>query len=327
MELKDKYERVIDYMRISITDRCNLRCIYCMSERGVKLFEHRKILSYEEIIRLARVAVSLGVKKIRLTGGEPLARKNIFFLISALKAIEGIEDISLTTNGILLEKYAKGLADSGLSRVNISLDSLKPDRYREITRGGDISLVLKGIDAAENVGLLPIKINVVPLRNLNDDEIIDFARVTFTTLRHVRFIEFMPIGAKDLWSEKRYISTDEIKTTVEKLGPLMPVRLRKNGPARYFRFEGASGVIGFISALTHHFCGECNRLRLTADGRLRPCLFSETEIDLKPALRRHSSDKEIERLLRLAIKTKPEGHKIDQRDDLSSLKDMSSIGG
>jgi cyclic pyranopterin phosphate synthase len=327
MELRDTFERVIDYLRISITDRCNLRCVYCMPRSGVKLFEHKEILTYEEITRVANIAASLGVRKIRVTGGEPLIRKNISYLIASLKAIKGIEDISLTTNGILLEKYAGKLADAGLNRINISLDTLKPERYREITRGGDISLVLKGIDAAEEAGLLPIKINMVPIRNLNDDEIPDFARMTLTTPRHVRFIEFMPIGSRDLWSDERYISTDELRKTVEKISPLMPVRLRKNGPAKYFRLEGAPGVIGFISALTHHFCGDCNRLRLTADGRLRPCLFSETEIDLKPALRMQSSDKEIERLLRLAIEVKPEGHKIDQRDDLSSLKNMSRIGG
>jgi len=327
MELRDTFERVIDYLRISITDRCNLRCVYCMPESGVKLFEHKDILTYEEIIRVADIAASLGVRKIRLTGGEPLIRKNISYLIASLKAIKGIEDISLTTNGILLEKYATGLADSGLNRINISLDTLRPGRYREITRGGDITPVLRGIDAAEKAGLLPIKINMVPIRNLNDDEIPDFARMTLTTPRHVRFIEFMPIGSRDLWSDEKYISTDELRKTVEKIAPLMPVRLRKNGPAKYFRLEGASGVIGFISALTHHFCGDCNRLRLTADGRLRPCLFSETEIDLKPALRMQPSNKEVERLLRLAIEVKPEGHKIDQRDDLSSLKNMSRIGG
>lgn len=327
MELRDTFERVIDYMRISITDRCNLRCVYCMPENGVKLFEHKDILTYEEIIRVAEIAASLGVRKIRLTGGEPLIRKNISYLIASLKSIKGIEDISLTTNGILLEKYATGLADSGLNRINISLDTLRPDRYREITRGGDITPVLRGIDAAEKAGLLPIKINMVPIRNLNDDEIPDFAAMTLTTLRHVRFIEFMPIGSRDLWSDERYISTDELRKTVEKIAPLTAVRLRKNGPAKYFRLQGASGVIGFISALTHHFCSDCNRLRLTADGRLRPCLFSETEIDLKPALRMQPSDREVERLLRLAIEVKPEGHKIDQRDDLSSLKNMSRIGG
>jgi cyclic pyranopterin phosphate synthase len=327
MELRDTFERVIDYLRISITDRCNLRCVYCMPKNGIKLFEHKEILAYEEIFRVVGIAASLGVRKIRLTGGEPLVRKNIFHLISSLKTIKGIEDISLTTNGILLEKYARGLADSGLNRINISLDTLRPYRYKEITRGGDIAPVLRGIDAAEKAGLLPIKINMVPIRNLNDDEIPDFALMTLTTPRHVRFIEFMPIGSRDLWSDERYISTDELRKTVEKIAPLTPVRLRKNGPAKYFRLQGASGVIGFISALTHHFCDDCNRLRLTADGRLRPCLFSETEIDLKPALRMQSSDKEIERLLRLAIEVKPEGHKIDKRDDLSSLKNMSRIGG
>lgn len=298
-----------------------------MPKSGVRLFGHREILTYEEIIRVARIAASLGVRKIRITGGEPLTRKDISFLISSLKTINGIEDISLTTNGILLEKLAGELADSGLDRVNISLDTLRPDRYREITRGGDIGPVLKGIDAAEQAGLLPIKINMVPVRHLNDDEIDDFARMALTTLRHVRFIEFMPIGSRDLWSDDRYISTDELKRTVEKIGPLIPVRLRKTGPARYFRFKEALGVIGFISALTHHFCGDCNRLRLTADGRLRPCLFSETEIDLKPALRNQSLDKEIERLLSLAIEVKPEGHNIGQRNDLSSLRNMSRIGG
>lgn len=327
MELRDKFERVIDYMRISVTDRCNLRCVYCMPEKGVQLFEHKDILSYEEILKVAGIAASLGVRKIRITGGEPLMRKNILHLIASLKNIKGIEDISLTTNGILLEKYAKRLAETGLNRINVSLDTLRPERYREITRGGDINHVLKGIEAAEKAGLLPLKINFVPIRHLNEDEIAHFALMSRNTHRHVRFIEFMPIGSRDLWSDERYISTDEIREIVEKIGPLVPVRHRKAGPARYFRFEGAPGVIGFISALTHHFCGDCNRLRLTADGRLRPCLFSETEIDLKPALRRQSSDSEIERLLRLAIEVKPEGHKIDQRDDLSSLKNMSRIGG
>jgi cyclic pyranopterin phosphate synthase len=168
---------------------------------------------------------------------------------------------------------------------------------------------------------------MVPIRHLNDDEVVDFALMTLNTPRHVRFIEFMPIGSRELWSDERYISTAEIKKAVEKIGPLVPVRLRKRGPAKYFRFDGAPGVTGFISALTHHFCGDCNRLRLTSDGRLRPCLFSETEIDLKPALRMQSSDKEIERLLRLAIEVKPEGHNLDQREDLSSLKNMSRIGG
>lgn len=330
MELRDKYNRLIDYMRISVTDRCNLRCIYCMPADGVKPVEHRDILTYEEIERIIRVAAGLGVRKIRITGGEPLARRGITFLISLIRNIDGIEDISLTTNGILLEEYAEELVQAGLNRVNVSLDSLRPDRYREITRGGDINRVLRGINKAEESGLLPIKINMVPIRGFNDDEIEDFARITLERAYHIRFIEFMPIGARDLWSDKRYIPTDEIRSIVERIGPLSPVKVRRTGPARYFRFEGAPGVIGFISALTHHFCGDCNRLRITSDGKLRPCLFSETEIDLKPALRGLSSPEsegEIERLLRLSIAIKPEGHNIDKRSDLDSLKAMARIGG
>jgi cyclic pyranopterin phosphate synthase len=340
MKLRDNFSRIIDYMRISITDRCNLRCIYCMPAGGVMPVEHREILSYEEIVRVVGVAASLGVRKIRITGGEPLARKNVTYLIASLRNISGIEDMSLTTNGVLLGKYAKELADAGLNRVNISLDSLKPERYREMTRGGEIASVMRGIEAAEKAGLLPVKINMVPIRDVNDDEIEDFAGMTLNTSRQVRFIEFMPIGAGDLWSDDRYISTDEIKTRVEKMGTLSPVKLRKDGPARYYRIESAPGVVGFISALTHHFCADCNRLRITADGKLRPCLFSETEIDLKPALRGSCSEEEIERLLRLAIEVKPEGHVMNQHTALRGsksdpsdssfprpLKPMSRIGG
>lgn len=327
MELRDNFHRIIDYLRISITDRCNLRCIYCMPSGGVRPIEHKEILTYEEIVRVVRVAASLGVRKVRITGGEPLARKNVTYLIASLKGIDGIEDMSLTTNGLLLERYAEELADAGLNRVNISLDSLRPERYSEITRGGDISRVMKGIEAAEKAGLMPLKINIVPIRGLNDDEIEGFARLTLSTPYHVRFIEFMPIGARNLWSDEKYISTDEIRAAAERIGPLLPVRIRRTGPARYFRFENAPGVIGFISALTHHFCGDCNRLRLTAEGKLRPCLFSETEIDLKPALRSSQSDEEIERMLRLSIEVKPEGHNINQRTDLESLRAMSRIGG
>jgi cyclic pyranopterin phosphate synthase len=339
MKLRDNFSRVIDYLRISITDRCNLRCIYCMPDAGVLPIEHKEILSYEEILRVVRVAAALGVKKVRITGGEPLARKNVTYLVASLREIPGIEDLTLTTNGVLLGKYAGELADAGLNRVNISLDSLRPERYREITRGGDIASVLKGIEAAEQAGLLPVKINMVPIRDLNDDEIEDFAGMTLRSSRQVRFIEFMPIGAGDLWNRERYISTDEIKMRVEKMGTLVAVKQRRDGPARYYRIGNAPGVIGFISALTHHFCGDCNRLRITSDGKLRPCLFSETEIDLKPALRGGSPDEEIERLLRLAIEVKPEGHTINNRAEVHggehcsgnslprSLKPMSRIGG
>src|SRR5208283_2297049 len=325
--IKDPLERVIDYMRISITDRCNLRCIYCMPSEGVKPLEHKSILSYEEIIRIVMIAAGLGVQKIRITGGEPLIRRNLAYFISSIASIDGIEDISITTNGLLLQKHAPSLARAGLQRVNVSLDSLLPDRYREITRGGDINDVWSGIEAAEREGLLPLKLNMVPIRGVNDDEIEEFARLTMTTPYHVRFIEFMPIGAKDLWSEDKYISTDEIKRRVAAIAPLTPVKIRKAGPARYFRFENAPGVIGFISPITHHFCDTCNRLRLTSDGKLRPCLFSETEIDLKSVMRCGAPDEEIERLLRLSVEIKPEGHKMNTEKYITYLKPISQIGG
>jgi len=314
--LRDRYFRTIDYLRISITDRCNLRCLYCMPAEGFSPQTHGDILRYEEIVRVIKVAARLGVSKIRLTGGEPLTRKNIAHLISLIKNIQGIRDLSMTTNGILLEKYAHQLADAGLDRINVSLDSLREERYRQITRGGELSSVLKGIDAALQAGLSPVKINMVPIRGFNDDEILSFAGMTLDTEYQVRFIECMPSSDVDFWSREKYITTDEIKKILGPLGPLTPVRIRKKGPSKYFRFKGAKGVLGFISALTHHFCHDCNRLRLTADGKLRPCLFSETEIDLRSAIRRNASDDEIERLLRLSIAVKPDGHRIGSRQDI-----------
>ncbi len=333
-ELKDTFLRVIDYLRVSVTDRCNLRCLYCMPPEGIVPSEHRDILTYEEIIRIIEIGAGLGVRKVRLTGGEPLTRKNISFLISSIKKIRGIEDLSLTTNGILLEKYAAEIAAAGLDRINVSIDSFDPATYGKITRGGSLDAVLRGIAEAERAGLRPIKINMVPIRGVNDTEVIEFANLTFNSDYHVRFIEFMPSGNNDYWSPDKYITTDELKKKIETIAPLTPVHMRKDGPSRYFRLKGARGVIGFISALSHHFCKDCNRLRLTSDGKLRPCLFSETEIDLKVALRSGEPDAEIERLLRLSIEIKPEGHNISDRIALrgpealgSRRRPMSKIGG
>jgi cyclic pyranopterin phosphate synthase len=300
-----------------------------MPSEGIKPVTHKEILTYEEILRIVRIAVPLGIKKVRLTGGEPLARKNITFLVASLKSIDGIENLSLTTNGVLLEKYAEELARAGLDRVNVSLDSLDPDRYKEITRGGSLERVLRGIEKAHDAGLRPVRINMVPIRGYNDNEIENFARITLTRPYQVRFIEFMPTGSGELWGPEKYIPVDEIKGIVGGVGRLSPVKLRRSGPARYFRFDGALGVIGFINAVTHKFCKECNRLRLTADGILRPCLFSETEIDLKTPMRNGASDKKIERLIRLSIEVKPEEHNIGCRDGSSflRLKPMSKIGG
>jgi len=334
--MQDSFSRVIDYLRISITDKCNLRCIYCMPADGVTPARHSDILRYEEIIRVAAAAARLGVRKIRLTGGEPLVRKNLAFLIASLRTIAGIEDISLTTNGILLAQHAKTLADAGLDRVNISVDSLRPQRYSEITRGGDLDAVLTGIEAAARAGLRPLKINMVPVRGMNEDEILDFARITIDTERHVRFIECMPAGSVHFWEPGKYVTTDEIRGIIETLAPLSPVKARKNGPSKYYRLHGAKGVIGFISALTHHYCEDCNRLRLTADGMLRPCLFSETEIDIRSAIRTGAPDEEIERLLKLSIAVKPQGHMLGSSTSPSSSprisphavkRPMSRIGG
>ena len=337
---KDNFNRLIDYMRISITDRCNLRCVYCMPSGGVKFLDHGEILRYEEITRVLRVAVNAGVSKVRITGGEPLMRKNVTGLVKMIKGIEGIHQLSMTTNGILLERFAEELAESGLDRVNISLDSLKPERYREITRGGDIEAVLRGIEAAERAGLTPIKINMVPIRGLNDDEIIEFAKMTFTAPYQVRFIEFMPFVEEGHWNGERFISTGEIQSRVEQAGAIIPEKMKKSGPAHYFRLDGAAGIVGFISPISSHFCDECNRLRLTADGKLRPCLFSETEIDLRPALRSGGADEEIRRLIELSITVKPKGHSMRMENafpsqDCSPMniirnrqrRPMSKIGG
>jgi len=335
-QLRDGFKRKIDYMRISITDRCNLRCIYCMPAGLPRPIQYKEILKYEEIVRIVTIAISSGVKKIRLTGGEPLIRKNVVELVKMLKEIKGIEELSLTTNGIFLADYAEELADAGLDRVNISLDSLNSERYKTITGGGNLDDVLKGIEAAEKHGLTPVKINMVPVRGINEDEIETFASLTFRAPYQIRFIEFMPFGSRESWTPERFISMDEIKSFAEKIGVLHPANLKKSGPARYYRFEGALGVLGFISPLSNHFCNECNRLRLTADGKLRPCLFSETEIDLKPALRsKFSSNDEIERLINLAVQMKPRGHNINLADEkrtmlfssLKNLKPMYKIGG
>ncbi len=327
MSLKDRFSRIIDYMRISITDRCNLRCIYCMPHELEPLI-HKEILTYEEIIRIVKVGARLGVRKVRITGGEPLARKNVQYLIRKLKEIDGIEDLSMTTNGVLLNRYAREVKESGLDRVNVSLDSLRKERYREITRGGSLEEILSGIELAEKIGLDPVKINAVIIRGINDDEIEDFARLTLTTPYHVRFIEFMP-GTDNYWSEDRCVPMKEIKERIYKtFGELIPVKVRKHGPARYFRISGASGVIGFISAVTHHFCSECNRLRITPDGKIRPCLFSDTEIDLRSAIRRGADDDEIERLLRLSVAVKPEGHRISEDIPAGVInRPMSKLGG
>jgi len=323
-KLADSYHRPINYLRISVTDRCNLRCIYCMPPEGIPLMSHEDILRYEEIDLVARAAAELGITKLRLTGGEPLVRAGLTDLVAMLAAIKGIDDISMTTNGVLLERCAVELRKAGLHRVNISLDSVRPERFHKITRMGKLDDVLKGVEAAKEAGLNPVKVNMVVIRGTNDDEISHFALLTLSDAWHVRFIEFMPFmqhGKKNRF----LMPVSEIMARIEALGKLEPSLPNGVGPARYYRFPGAKGTIGFISPVTDCFCQECNRLRLTADGKLRPCLFSDIEIDLRDPLRQGASVEDIKRLIRQAAASKPEKHKLIA--GVTCERFMSQIGG
>jgi cyclic pyranopterin phosphate synthase len=325
--LKDKYDRRIDYLRISITDKCNLKCIYCSPEKALKHFNMNEILTDEEIIRFIRVAHGHGLSKVRITGGEPLLRKNITGLITAIRKT-GIRDLSLTTNGLMLGSLARKLKDAGLKRVNISLDTLDADRYKGITRGGNIALVWKAIKASESAGLTPVKINAVPIRGLNDDEIESFASLTYDNNFHIRFIEFMPAVGDGMWASDKYVKSDEILKKISALGKLEPFKFRGSGPSRNFRLKGAKGVIGIISPLSDHFCKHCNRLRLTANGRLRPCLFSKETIDIKTPMRNGISDEQLEELFLQSVSAKPRGHGLQDKHIKSGLiPAMSEIGG
>ena len=323
-EFIDQYGRVIDYLRISITDRCNLRCRYCMPADGIETIDHEEILSYEEIRRIVEAGAELGIKKIRLTGGEPLARKGAAKLVAMLNKIEGIEEVAMTTNGILLSKYGKELAEAGLERVNISLDSLDPQKFKEITRFDKYQQVVEGIKTALEVGLDPVKINVVVMKGINDDEILDFVNLTREYNIHVRFIEFMPSGDKKAEQEERYLGIHKIKKRIKQEEKIIPTEFDTgNGPAYYYQVKDSLGSIGFISAISNHFCSECNRLRLTATGQLRPCLFSENEIDLTQAV--HNSNGAIKEKFIETVEQKPKGHSLGAEDEF--LKNMSQIGG
>ena len=325
--LKDSFNRQIDYLRISITDRCNLKCIYCMPEKGLKQFAQEDILTNDEILRIVRVAGKYGVRQVRLTGGEPLLRDEIIPLIAGIKQA-GIQDLSITTNGQRLAKMAGALRKAGLDRVNISLDTLIAQRYREITRGGEIDHVWEAVAEAERVGLSPVKINMVPVRGVNDDEVARFAALTLYKDVHVRFIEFMPIGNRKTWNPDAYLSKDEIMERASSAGKLVKLPFKGGGPSRNYRIEGAQGMIGFISAMSDCFCGSCNRLRLTAIGKLRPCLFSETTVDLRSPIRNGASDDELESLYRSAVLSKPARHTLHEGSLLSpALSPMSQIGG
>ena len=323
----DGYKREINYLRVSVTDRCNLRCVYCMPSEGVAIAHHEDVLTLEEIEQVIRASADVGVRKIRFTGGEPLVRKGLSDLVRNIATIPIIDDIALTTNGILLPKYGEELKAAGLKRVNISLDTLRPERFQEITRLGNLADVWEGIHTAFQLHLNPVKINTVVMRGINDDEILDMARLTMDLPLHVRFIELMPIGTQNSWVVGRYISDEEVKQIITKhFGPLEEKKVVGNGPARSFQLRGAVGSIGFITALSNHFCQQCNRLRLTSMGSLRSCLYSEQEIDLKGPLRQGAGRKQLRNLLAKAINLKPEKHKLSE-GWIDSQRVMSQIGG
>ncbi len=326
----DRFGRNITYLRVSVTDRCNLRCVYCMPQDGVPWQRLADQLTVEQIVRVVQAAAEGGVKRVRLTGGEPLVHPHIVDIVQRVAMLPGIEEISLTTNGMLLERLAQPLADAGLKRINVSLDTLDADKFRRITRGGDIGRVWRGIAAAEDAGLAPLKLNTVIVRGLNDDELIPLARLTIENEWYVRFIELMPIGNMQDWGfgfpalDDRYLSVQEMHTMLAALKLEATDAPTGNGPARTFRIPGALGTLGFISPLGEHFCQECNRLRLTSDGKLRPCLAIPREISVREALRVGAP---LGDYFCLALAAKPEHHDMLAATSTAAQRGMSQLGG
>ena len=326
----DPFGRTITYLRISLTDRCNLRCVYCMPKEGLQWQPRADQLSAQEIVQVVKTAAQGGVTRVRLTGGEPLVFPDIVEIVRRIASIPTIEEVSLTTNAMLLERLAQPLAAAGLTRVNISLDTLDRDKFRRITRGGEIDRVWRGIAAAERAHLAPLKLNTVIVRGLNADEIPALARLTIENDWHVRFIEVMPIGNVDDWGEgfpapdNRYVSVQEMRAQLSPFNLQPSTPPTGNGPARTFRIPGALGTVGFISPLGEHFCESCNRLRLTSDGKLRSCLVSPHEVSLRDALR---SGQSLEKYFFQAIANKPQYHNMLAAVPADSQRGMSQIGG
>ncbi len=330
MKLIDPFGRAVTYLRISLTDRCNLRCVYCMPAQGLKWQPRADQLSVEEIVRAVETAAQGGVKRIRLTGGEPLVHPHVVEIVQRIASVPDIEEVSLTTNAILLERFAEPLAQAGLKRVNVSLDTLDAERFKRITRGGRIERVWKGIAAAERAHLAPLKLNTVIVRGVNADELIPLARLTVENEWHIRFIELMPIGNMQSWGadfpapESRYVSVQEMREALAALHLRPESAPLGNGPARTFRIPGALGTVGFISPLGEHFCQNCNRLRLTSDGKLRSCLVIPKEVPLREALR---TGKPLDDYFTQAVMRKPQQHDLQVAMLAASQRGMSQIGG
>ncbi|WP_069650915.1 GTP 3',8-cyclase MoaA [Caloranaerobacter ferrireducens] len=318
--MKDSFDREINYLRLSVTDLCNLRCRYCMPKDGVCKLSHEEILRIEELLEIARVFESLGVKKVRLTGGEPLIRRGIIELVESIAKLKGIKDLAITTNGILLKKYAKSLKDAGLNRVNISIDTLREDKFSYITCGGKLKDVLEGIEEAKKVGLAPIKLNVVLIAGFNEDEIEDFAKITLTENIDIRFIELMPIGQARNFAIEKFITS---RIVFEKIPNMIKVpNSELHSPAIYYKMPNSKGRIGFINPISCKFCDSCNKVRVTSQGKLKLCLHSDEEIDLKTPLRQ---GKDLKDIIYKKVKNKPLSHNLENGSCIN--KNMVQIGG
>ena len=326
--LEDGHGRRIADLRVSVTDRCNFRCQYCMPAEGMPWLERDEILRFEEIERLVRLMTSIGVEDVRLTGGEPLVRRELPTLVGMLAAIRGLRDLSLTTNGYLLERDAAALVSAGIDRVNVSLDSLQRDRFFRMTRRDALPQVLRGLSAiARHPEVHPVKVNAVAVRGFTEDEVIPFAELARTTAFQVRFIEFMPLDGDRAWTEDSVLTGEEIRRAIDAVYPLEEVPREPSATARVFRFSDGRGEIGFINPVSEPFCDDCNRIRLTAEGRLRTCLFSADETDLRGPLRAGATDDDLERLVREAVWQKELKHRIGQPGFRQPPRTMSAIGG
>lgn len=326
--LVDGHGRTIGDVRISVTDRCNFRCQYCMPAEGLPWLDRSALLSYEEIARLVRILSAMGVHDVRLTGGEPLVRRDLWRLVEMVSAIEDVHDLSLTTNGYLLERQVDQLVAAGLRRVNVSLDALAPDRFFQLTRRDSLAQVLAGLAAAErHPELRPIKVNVVAIKGFTEDEVLSFADFARRMPYEIRFIEFMPLDADRAWSRDQVLPNAEVRAIIESKYELEPIGRERSGTSRRWRFADGTGEIGFISPVTEPFCGDCNRIRLTAEGELRTCLFSMTETDLRAPLREGASDGEIAQIVRDAVWRKELKHHVNEPGFVQPARTMSRIGG
>jgi cyclic pyranopterin phosphate synthase len=327
--LVDSYGRVHDNLRISVTDRCNIRCFYCMPETDVLFVDRREILDFEEIERFVRIAVSLGITKLRVTGGEPLVRRDLPELIRRLAAIPGIRDLALTTNGVLLPELAEPLYEAGLRRLNVHIDTLDRERFRHITRRDDLPKVLEGLETAKRLGYGRIKLNAVAVKNLVEPDIVPLARYARENGFEVRYIEFMPLDAQNLWDRSKVLLAGEIIETLSReISPLLPVPdPDPRAPATEYRYADGGGTVGFIASVSRPFCLNCNRIRLTADGKLRYCLFAIEESDVKALMRGGASDEDVAALVRSNVAGKWEGHEINSEKFVAPPRPMYSIGG